>query len=186
MVILKKILKSTWIYFVLPLFITVIGGLILTRIENINFLSAIFKFLKLIFGFFIKILTLKISLWIIILLIIVLLIIIFIINKIVTKTDKKELMIKKIHEEYTEDYYNGLKYRWNWYKSFDGIQIGDIYPICECGCTFSYDIFDFELECPDCKKKYKNNVDTDSAERVFINRYNKKIKQQNQEIKKGK
>lgn len=95
-------------------------------------------------------------------------------------------MIKKIHEEYTEDYYNGLKYRWNWYKSFDGIQIGDIYPICECGCTFSYDLFDFELECPDCKKKYKNNVDTDSAERVFINRYNKKIKQQNQEIKKGK
>lgn len=183
---MRKFLKSTWIYFILPLFVTVIGGLILSKIEDINFLLAVFKFLKLIFDFLIKILTLKISLWIIILLIIFLLIIIFIINKTMSKTDKKELMIKKIQDDYTEDYYNGLKYKWNWYKSFDGIQIGDIYPICECGCSFSYDIFDFELECPDCKKKYKNNVDTDSAERVFINRYNKKIKQQKQKIKKGK
>lgn len=48
---MKKFLKSTWIYFILPLFVTVIGGLILSKIEDINFLLAVFKFLKLIFDF---------------------------------------------------------------------------------------------------------------------------------------
>lgn len=170
---MKKFLKSTWLYFIVPLAVTVIGGLILTKIENVNFLSGIWEFIKLLFNFIIHILTLKISFWIIMLLVIVL----FIINKIMLMIKESEITTKKLYEDYTEDYYNGLKYRWTWRKSYDGIYIADIFPICECGCTFNYDMFDRDLQCPDCKKTYKNNVDTNSAERVFSNRYNKRVKE---------
>lgn len=173
---MKKFLKSTWMVFVLPLLVTIIGGLILTMIEDIDLFSGIGKFLNIIESSIVKFLTIKVSLWAILLVIIILFIFLIIVNKIIIKTEKNQTTTKKLYEEYIEDYYDDLKYKWKWNKGYDGLYISDIYPICECGCSFNYDMFDSKLQCPDCKKIYKNNVDTDSAKRVFINRYNKKLK----------
>ncbi len=64
-----------------------------------------------------------------------------------------------------------------WYEASNGVRMTNLHPICECGCDLDCDIFDSYIECPDCKKNFRNKVDENSAERVFANRYRKRFEQ---------
>lgn len=175
---MKKHLKTILLIFIFPIITGIISGVITAKIQDINFLEALWLIIKVIFNFFLNLLTFKIPLWIILIIIFVIIGIIkilIIINDSKNKIESKKMEIKKVFQDYTEDYYDDIKYRWNWYESYDGVQITNLHPICECGCDLEYDMFDSYIICPDCKKRYKNTVDENSAERVFGNRYRKKL-----------
>ena len=174
-----KYLKTIWQLIIAPLIV----GVILIKIENGKLFSDIMKFLKTIVNFIFSIFTIKIPLWLIIIIIIVTIFIIYTIKKVKKSEQNLKKKTSLPHEDYTEDYYEGLKYEWTWYRGFEGLEIENIHPICECGCSFNYEFYDRKLTCPDCKKEYPNNVDIESAEKVFVNRYNKKLKKYKEEIK---
>lgn len=175
---MRKFFKTGCLIFIIPIITGVISGVITSKVENINFISAMGVVIEKVFSFIQNVLTFKIPVWIIIILFFIIIGIIkllILINNKDNETKTKE--VKRVFRDYTEDYYDGIKYRWKWYETSNGIRITNLHPICECGCDLVYDMFDSYIECPDCKKNFRNKVDEDSAERVFANRYRKRLEQ---------
>lgn len=183
---MKKILKSAWLILIIPIITGIISGVITSKIENINFVEALSLIIKKIFSFILNTLTFKIPLWIIIVIVVIIAIIIKIALYLEYNKNEEEMQkenLKKVFRDYTEDEYEGIKYRWEWEEHYNGIEMINLHPICDCGCTFNYSSFDSYLKCPDCKKQYRNNVNLDSAKRVFANRYSKRLKKFKEERK---
>lgn len=177
---MKKYFKLTCLIFIIPILTGVISGVITAKIENINFISALGIVLEKIFAFILNILTFKISIWVIAIVVFIIIVAIKILLYIEDNNNKKNIELKKeklksAFRNYTEDEYEGLKYKWEWKERSNGIEMINLHPVCECGCIFNYSPFDNYLKCPDCKKTYRNNVDLDSAMRVFANRYSKRL-----------
>lgn len=61
---MKKIFKSIWIWFLLPVIVTVVGGIITSKLQDINILEGILSFLKWIFNSIVFILNINIQLWV--------------------------------------------------------------------------------------------------------------------------
>ena len=61
---MKKIFKSIWIWFLLPVIVTVVGGIITSKLQDINILEGILSFLKWIFNSIVFILNINIPLWV--------------------------------------------------------------------------------------------------------------------------
>lgn len=172
---MKKIIKAI-LGFLLTVVGEVIAGIILSYINNVNFISGFWIAIKASFKYLWLFITFKVPLWIIVMIIVIF----YIIKKywkrskckIPTKSNKEILL-----ETYTEDIYDGMNYRWRWCNTSNGPSVMDLMLICKCGCVLDYDIFDYDIQCPDCKKKYANNVDERAAERTFENRFRKKLKE---------
>lgn len=177
---MKKQLKNILIFLIVPIITGTISGIIVAKIQNINFIEALKIVLTSVISFVTKLLTLNIPVWVILIFIIILVILrifksIFFDNKI-----DVNLELKKIYKNYTEDSYNGIHYKWKWIETYDGQLLDDIHPICNCGCNLNYNSWNLDryVTCPDCKKKYDtNNINENDAENVFINRCNKKTKE---------
>ena len=172
-------MKKILMLFIIPIITGVISGIITAEIQNINFISGLIIVFKFIFKIIKSLLLFKLPTLIILIMIFIIILLIKIIRFIQTKkinnSTKEQNEEKTLLEEYVEDEYDGIKYNWKWYNSYEGLKITKLQPICECGCELTYDIFDYYITCPDCKKQYKNNVNVDSAKRVFKNRYRKKL-----------
>lgn len=175
---MKKYFKSIWLVFIIPIVTGVISGVITAKIEKINFISALVIMFEKIVSFILDILTFKVPIWIIV---IGIFIIIFIIKILIYIEDSNKNLEhqkeneKRVFKDYTEDEYEGIRYKWEWNEKYNGIEMINLHPVCECGCIFNYSLYDSYLKCPDCKKRYRNNVDLDSAMRVFANRYSKRL-----------
>ena len=101
---MKKIIKSIWFWFLLPVLVTVVGGLILSKLENVDIFEGMLNFLKWIYNGIIFILTINIPLWVLLLIGIFLFIILSIISKII---DNNHINVKRWYEDYTDDIYKG-------------------------------------------------------------------------------
>lgn len=111
---MKKIIKSTWTLFLLPILVTIIGGLVEAKIESVNILEGMLNFLKWIFNGIIFILNINIPLWILLMIGIILLALLFIIAKITSNN----VSAKKWYEDYTDDFFNGIRYAWEYSESY--------------------------------------------------------------------
>ena len=172
---MKKILKSLGIYILAPLIVEIMLAITLAVFKEINFASALWLTIKKTGELLYEIVTFKISLWVVILVIFVFVAFKKILNEIIHKTPSKS-QCDILMETYNEDIYEGINYRWEWYNSSNGPQISNLTPICKCGCELDYYMFDPYVECPECKKIYSNTINESSAERVFVNRFRKKLK----------
>ena len=79
---MKKIFKSIWILFLLPVIVTVVGGIITSKLQDINILEGILSFLKWIFNSIVFILNINIPLWVLLIVGIIIFTILLIIVKI--------------------------------------------------------------------------------------------------------
>ena len=123
---MKKIIKSTWTLFLLPILVTIIGGLVEAKIESVNILEGMLNFLKWIFNGIIFILNINIPLWILLMIGIILLALLFIIAKITSNN----VSAKKWYEDYTDDFFNGIRYAWEYSESYNKFKIENFRPVC--------------------------------------------------------
>lgn len=123
---MKKIIKSTWTLFLLPVFVTIIGGLVQAKIENVNILEGMLNFLKWIFRSIIFILNVNIPLWVLLIIGIILFIILFIIAIIANNN----INHKKWYEDYTDDFYNDIRYAWEYSEVYNKFKIENFRPVC--------------------------------------------------------
>ena len=136
---MKKYLKTIFLIFIIPIVTGIISGVITSKVENIDFVSALSVIIKKTFSFILKILTLKISIWIVLIILFVVIGVIKILNLISDNNndiEAKKEELKKVFKNYTEDYYDGIKYVWDWYEMYNGIKMTNLHPVCECGCDF--------------------------------------------------
>ena len=98
---MKKVIKSIWFWFLLPVLVTVVGGLILAKLENIKIYEGILTFLKWIYNGIIFILTINIPLWILLVIGVILFIILLIIVKVTNNNNNNNC--KKWYESHEID-----------------------------------------------------------------------------------
>lgn len=122
---MKKIFKSIWIWFLLPVIVTVVGGIITSKLQDINILEGILSFLKWIFNSIVFILNINIQLWVLLIVGIIIFAILLIIVKINDASN-----IKKWYEDYNDDIYEGIRYAWNYSELYNEITIKNFRPIC--------------------------------------------------------
>lgn len=183
---MKKIFKSIWMLFLLPIIVAVIGGIITSKMEEINFFKGVCSFIKLIIDKVILIFTIKIPLWIIFIIILILFLIIYFINKFINKDNDND---DKWYEQYKEDTYEGIMYTWDYYSVYNEISIKDFRAICNIcqGEVIPKDSYNNRYYgtnqnfCPNCKKilKTPNFEDIETA-KVFVHN---KLKKMEKEIK---
>ena len=124
---MKKIIKSIWFWFLLPVLVTVVGGLILSKLENVDIFKGMLNFLKWIYNGIIFILTINIPLWVLLLIGIFLFIILSIISKII---DNNHINVKRWYEDYTDDIYKGVRYGWSYSELGNEINPENFRPVC--------------------------------------------------------
>lgn len=182
---MKKIFKSIWILFLLPVIVTVVGGIITSKLQDINILEGILSFLKWIFNSIVFILNINIPLWVLLIVGIIIFAILLIIVKINDASN-----IKKWYEDYNDDIYEGIRYAWNYSELYNEITIKNFRPICnkckgELIKRSSYGNYYYgtaQNYCPNCDKilKTPNSEEIDIAN-VYV--HNKLIKMQ-EDVKK--
>lgn len=186
---MKKILKSFWLVIIAPILVTVIGGLILTKIEDVKFLEGVTSFVLLIWNFVKSILSYSIPVWVIILIIVALFMILLIISKFQTLNQPRKV---SWYENYNEEKYKGVLYSWNYVTNYGEVSIKHLRPICpNCrgeltevpSSRGSYHMY-LQLFCPNCDKETKTPTSEElKIAEVFI--YNK-LKQREKLAKEGK
>lgn len=177
---MKKFLKSIWVWFLLPVIVTVVGGIITSKLENINILEGILSFLKWIFNGIVFILTINIPLWLLLIIGITLFVILLIIVKINNTNNSK-----KWYEDYNDDIYKDVRYAWNYSELYNEVKIKNFRPVCnkckgELIQRSSYGNYHYgtaQNYCPNCDEILKT---PDSEEKNIANVYvhNKLIKKQ--------
>ena len=170
---MKQKIKTFIIIFIVP----IITGVITSKIENINFFQAIELIIKTLIDWSKTILLYKIPVWIILIILLLIFLILKVIIWIYNKKEKIKLIeedVKKVYKDYTTDCYNDINYKWIWKERYDGIEMNYLHPICTCGCDL-INTYNSYIKCPDCKKSYKNTINLEEAERVFLNRYRKRL-----------
>ena len=176
---MKKNFNKILILFIIPIITGVISGVITAKIQEINFISALAIIFKFILDFIISILMFEMPVWLILIssfcIISAIKTMLSIQNSSNNTTTLEKTQDEEKLEQYVEDVYNGIKYRWKWYEYDNELEMSNLHPICECGCDLEYSILDSYIECPDCKKEYENTVDENKAEKAFKNRYRKKL-----------
>lgn len=180
---MKKFFKPIWLSFILPLLITVIGGIFNAKLENINIISGICNFIKLIFNSIIYLLNISIPVWVILTVIIIIIGVIYIIIKINDTGDDKP----KWYEEYTTDIYKKIKYSWYYYDNYGDLKIKNFRAVCnQCGGELisKQDGYSYYIEnnfCPNCNKLFDKPNESDTQE-AFVYVTNKLIKKQKEII----
>lgn len=179
---MKKIIKSIWFWFLLPVLVTVVGGLILSKLENVDIFEGMLNFLKWIYNGFIFILTINIPLWVLLLIDIFLFIILSIISKII---DNNHINVKRWYEDYNDDIYEGIRYAWNYSELYNEIKIKNFRAVCnkckgELIKRSSYGNHHYgtaQNYCPNCDKILKTpNFEEIDIANVYV--HNKLIKMQ--------
>ena len=179
---MKKVIKSIWFWFLLPVLVTVVGGLILSKLENVNIIEGILTFLKWIYNGIIFILTIKIPLWILLVIGVILFIILLIIVKV---TNNNNNNCKKWYEDYNDDVYKGVRYTWSYSELYNEVNIKNFRPVCnkckgELIQKSTHGNYHYGTEqnfCPNCDKilKTPDYEDIDTA-KVYV--HNKIVKLQ--------
>ena len=179
---MKKVIKSIWFWFLLPVLVTVVGGLILAKLENIKIYEGILTFLKWIYNGIIFILSINIPLWVLLLIGIFLFIILSIISKII---DNNHINVKRWYEDYTDDIYKGVRYAWSYSELGNEINPENFRPVCnKCKGELiqkrTHGNYHYGTEqnfCPNCDKilKTPDYEDIDTA-KVYV--HNKIVKLQ--------
>lgn len=161
--------------------IPIIQGVVIHKIENINYIDALKKIFTNIFNFVISIMNFKVPIWLISLLVILILLIIKIYTYIKNAVDKDEYE----WEKYKTEKYEGLTYTWKYDNYLGEKKIKDLKPICECGCDLiikdsynNYHKYQGYLVCPNCGKGYNNNFmqNRQAVSNIIVYKYNKMIK----------
>lgn len=99
---MKKYFKTGCLIFIIPIITGVISGVITSKVENINFISAMRVVIEKVFSFIQNVLTFKIPFWIIIILsfiIIGIIKLLILINNNDNETKKEES--KRVFQDYT-------------------------------------------------------------------------------------
>lgn len=186
---MKKILKSFWLVIIAPILVTIIGGLILTRIEDVKFLEGVTSFILLIWNFAKSILSYSIPVWVIILIIGALFMILLFISKFKALNQPRKI---SWYEDYNEEKYKGVLYSWDYVTNYGEVSIKHLRPICQkCkgelteapSSRGSYRMY-LQLFCPNCDKETKTPTSEElKIAEVFI--YNK-LKQREKLAKEGR
>lgn len=171
---MKKIIKSIWILFLLPILVTIVAGITLTKLENINIYEEILTFLRSIYNIVIFILTINIPLW----MLLVIGIILFFIFLFIAKLNNSNY--KKWYEDYKDDIYKGVRYNWDYSELYNEAIIENFRPVCnKCkgelikkSSSGNYLYGTKQNYCPNCDKILKTPDDEEiKIAEVYV--YNK-------------
>ena len=151
------------------LVLPILASLIYDLIKSKTLFTTIWSILKWIFSLIVKVLTFKISLWIILVCILIFIVVIIVIAHFPTKNNEPEFI------KYTEDVIRGVTWTWSWELGVDHKwHIQNLKVKCsKCNATM-IEYQDYVFACPMCKydtfgKKFDKPFEIES---IIIDRVN--------------
>jgi hypothetical protein len=165
-------LRKIFVSITVGIVATVIGGLILSFIQGINFING----LKNLFDAFIFVLTFKISIYVILILSFFIILFFYYRKKVLLK--QNEILKESIPPflNYRRDIFKEWIWTWDYFisqheKAYKVIKLIPLCPKCECMLKFS---FSGNVRCPNCNYiHFGENEEQEDIEKIIYQRINK-------------
>jgi hypothetical protein len=167
----KEFLKNPWTLSIgSGLIVLLISSIINSIINKLNLFEGLYNILTSIVLFFKKILTYKVSIWVVILIFLALFFILIFISIIRDKFDNPKW------KEYKLQYFGKWLFTWKYIDMFGNTEIISLRPICDnCRCDLSaqldsYQMGAIKLYCPNCGKEFPvlKNTTLEDVEKIII------------------
>lgn len=185
-------IKNGIIAFLSAVAINVISSIIYAKIEKVDIGTAFKNVWEIIIDFVIKVLTVRVQLWIILLVLLIYILTNYFIKRMKSYINKKSSDPEFM--SFTAGVYKGINYKWQIVKSYDNkLKIENFRPVCKCGAELTkkdrYQNAYYPQEklfCVNCEKIIESDYDYEVYEDAllyFNNLLSRKIEEHNNYLK---